>query len=161
MKGRAWENALRIWHDRYRAQRLAAVWRTPNEVIPMGGPNARGVFPARFGGDGPPDFMGVRQGRSLMFDAKDTEGRAWSFSDLELHQAMDLEAHQVNGGLAFLVVRTSAGSFVATWSRLGPRWWAWHETAGRAAKGTASITVDDDDVIPMVEPGDWLSVLPW
>lgn len=133
------------------------IWRTPNEALPIGRTSPNGQFLARWGPPGPPDFTGVLPGgRAVTFDAKESNLRpSWSFSLLQRHQAMDLEAWHLAGGLAFLALRTTQGPFVALWEVFGPRWWAWND----GEKVEASV----DRSSPLVRPfegADWLSVIP-
>lgn len=162
-RGVGWERVLDQWHVRYRAERRAVVWRTPPAVRLLSRVSTAGQFRACFRGEGPPDYAGVvaPDGRPVVFDAKDVARAArWPFENLERHQARDLEAVQIAGGLAFVALRIRGAGWVLPWQRLGPWWWEWHEREGRAARGRASIDPTEVDWSRrMPELGDWLGAL--
>lgn len=114
--GKAWEAQLDVLHQRYRAHRLGVIHKThpPTKLI-----NRRLVYVAK----GPPDFIGNALGRPVAFDAKDCQNSRWQFSGLKRHQALDLEANQVNGGVSFIALRLAGEPWVVPWTWLGPRWW--------------------------------------
>lgn len=138
-RGKAWEAQLERLHDRYRRDQLAAIWRVhPGVRVHQ---DRGSSFVGSWIASGPPDFTGVLwpQGRGVLFDAKDCEGDRWPLASLERHQARDLEAAHLAGGLAFVALQLDGRAYVLPWADLGPRFWAWYERTGRAAVGTASI----------------------
>lgn len=183
-RGVGWERMLEGWHDTYRRDQRAVVFRTPPPVKVLSRVTGGGEFRACFRSDGPPDYAGVvagggpkgpfgmaMGGRPVAFDAKDCEGPRWPFSALERHQARDLEGWQVAGGTAFVALRLGEVGWVLPWTRLGPLWWAWHDdlgdrrgvgrTTGKATKGTASLDAQECARIGarMPMPGNWLEPL--
>lgn len=130
--GKAWEAQLSRLHDRYRQQRLAVILRChPGVVV-----NGRGQ-PFAWAAEGPPDFLGqLYTGRGVAFDAKDYTTRL-PLSGIARHQARDLEAYHVGGGVAGVALRLDGDAYWLPWGELGPRWWAWHE---KAVGAPASVT---------------------
>ena len=165
-RGRAWQLLLEHWHDRYRRECRAVIHPTPPEVRLLTEVSAQGTFRACFRGQGPPDYTGTLapSGRSVSADAKDCAGTRWPLSKLEAHQAKDLEACHLAGGLALVLLRLGRGYRAPCWSlpweTLREWYWRWKE--GEAARGQASLGPADCDAIGhrMPEPGDWLGALP-
>lgn len=176
-RGVGWERVLEGWHGQYRKAEppRAVVFRcqppidvlsTPRMVKRRG--RERLEFTATWRSEGPPDYTGLvaaSPGRvpsiPVLFDAKDCEAGLWSFGLLERHQARDLEAVHLAGGLAFVALRLEGECWLLPWVELGPLWWAWHERTARAAKGTASLDAAGCGRIGMrmPTPGDWLGAL--
>lgn len=163
-QGKAWERLLEAWCDRYRVAGMLSWERgnPPVKVLSAIGPDGR--FRACWGGDGPPDFGGsfAPNGRAFKFDAKDCDQNRWPLASLEHHQARDLDRADRVGALSFVALRLQGSCWVLPWASLSKPWSAWYATTGRAAAGTASLSVEDCDVLGwrMPEPGDWLGALP-
>lgn len=156
-KGGAWEAQLERLHDRYRRDRLAAIWRVHPPVI-VRAARADRTFVGAWAGDGPPDFSGVlyANGRAILFDAKDCAARRWPLKDLQRHQARDLEAAHIAGGLAFVALRIRGEAIALPWAELGPVYWSWREGAEGAP---ASVAGTEPWVRPFDVAGDgWLPV---
>lgn len=179
-RGIAWQRALEGWHDAYRRGwcpdcgdfwrstcghpspgPLAVIHPCPPRVKVLGKVSAQGRFSACFAGDGPPDYAGTIRafsGRGVSFDAKSCAADRWPLASLELHQARDLEATMLAGGLAFvaLLFEADGSGWVLPWARLGPAYWAW--SGGRSARGEASIARADVGTVGLEIPdrGDWL-----
>lgn len=166
--GKAWEAQLEQLHNRYARDRRANVRRGHQEVrylknlgerVTAGRKSIR-VFEGTYAGEGPPDFSGlVAGGRSVAFDAKDTTKDRFAFSMLPRHQARDLEAEHLLGGIAFIALRLQGEAFVLPWAELGPRFWNWFEASERAGKGTASLAREDWWRPFDVLGGGWLDVV--
>jgi recombination protein U len=162
-RGVGWERLIEGFHDDYRRNRQAVVFRTPPPVKVIGRVSAEGNFRGCWRSEGPPDYAGVvcPISMAVAFDAKDCEAARWGFGGLERHQARDLEAWSGAGGYAFIALRLGPTGWVLPWSELGPVWWAWHERTGRAARGDGSL--DSAGCVRiglrMPTPGDWLGAL--
>ena len=158
-RGRAWQRKLARIHTGYRRDRRASVHETQPAVKVLGRVGSDGTFRACFGGEGPPDFSGIAARVSVLFDAKDcTSRKSWPLDDLPEHQAKDLEAHMVNGGRSFVVLRIKqAGlSWFLPWETLGPFYWRWFDGGGRPA----SVNVETADRLGVrINDGDWLPAL--
>lgn len=129
-RGGAWEGQLARLHDRYRRDRKATILRAHPGVRMVAD---RGkTFVATWEGQGPPDFIGwLAGGRAVAFDAKRLgRGQRFPLRMVARHQARDLEACMLAGGLAFIAFRLGADTYVLPWRDLGPLYWAWHEKDG-------------------------------
>ena len=116
-RGKSWETKLEVWHDGYRRDGRAVVWKTHPGVTVVRG---KAVFTSA----GPPDFIGVSGERSFVFDAKETAKDVLYCSQLKRHQAMDLEATVKHGGSAFLCVRANGRQCVIPWwPDVSARYW--------------------------------------
>jgi len=121
-----WEAQIRAAADAYRRDRRALIVQA----------HAReGV--AR----GPVDFVGVIDGGvAFMADAKTSKGGRWPFSNLEPHQATQLEAATDRGAVAGLLIRVGSPkarrAWWVSWAELRDAWWRWHEHGGRPASWT-------------------------
>lgn len=95
--------------------------------------------------DGPPDFLGLVDGRGLAIECKLTEDARWRFDHLRPHQAGALDAWHRQGGVAILALATEGGKRrqLVPWRWVSPLWHAHHDTPGRAAAGRASLSADD------------------
>ncbi len=156
--GKAWEQALEGWHGMYKARGMAFVQHRgpPTKVI-----NRRLVTV----GKGPTDYGGLLAGgRAVDFDAKTTTAPRWGFVLLKPHQADHLGQVSALGGVAFVALQTSEGSWVVPWAALAPLWSAWQRgrlLGQRTKPGTGSLTADDCDRLGarMARPGDWYPAL--
>ena len=157
-RGKAWETQLCVWHDAYRRDGRAYVVKTNPSVKILSAMGRDGTFRGAFGKAGPPDFIGTVKGRTVVFDAKDTTKSRWPLSDLQRHQASDLEANHLNGGLSFVALRHQMVPYVVPWGPLGGRWLRWNQ--GHAKRGEASLDRAwlDEVATRMVSDG-WLSVV--
>lgn len=156
-RGGAWEAQLDRLHDRYRRDRRAAIFRAhpPVGIIADHGKRFTGFW----AGDGPPDFVGLlyESGRGVSFDAKDCRGRRWTFQHLPRHQARDLEAVHLAGGVAFIALRIRGQGVALPWAELGPLYWSWRN---KAPGSVASVTGAEPWACPFDVAGDgWLDAL--
>jgi recombination protein U len=146
-RGKGWEQQIRVWNDRYRKEGRAWVCRTSAGIKQIG-PSKGGRFQACYAAEGPPDFVGVADGRPVVFDAKDCTGRRWYLSQVKPHQARALEAAQKAGALAFVALRFGGDGWVLPWKALRPLW---------LDKAVASLTVADMNDLALVMDGQgWL-----
>lgn len=142
-RGLSWELQLGAWHDAYRRDRRAFVVKTNPPVKLLSRVDRSGQFRACFAASGPPDFIGTLapSGTTVVFDAKETVKERWPLADLPRHQAVDLEACMMNGGVAFVALRIQDVGFVLPWERLGPIYKRW--ALGDAGRGEASLSLED------------------
>lgn len=152
-RGGGCEAGLNAMHRDYRRDRKAVVFHAHPEARVVDGE-------IKYTAEGPPDYFACVLGESILFDAKETSGDTWAFSNLKPHQARDLCAQLVNGGGAGLFLRfvKTDENFWLHWDRIEDDWFAWAQRKGRAKPGTASIKADDPRLIP-VAGYDWLSAL--
>lgn len=117
--GRAWERTLAEWHRAYLRDGRAIIWQT--------------YPPPNLGKSAPPDFLGCVQGVSVAIEAKSTNKQRLAFSAIRECQALDLEEHHKQGGLAFLAVKVAGAGYVLPWCELSEMWWRWSRDGGRPA----------------------------
>ena len=142
-RGKAWEQMLEMYHQRYESSGLAAVIRTP--------PNMRiirsmrgGQFVAVYEKEGPPDYLLLTEGAAVMVEAKEAKGDRWPLQNLKPHQAERMTSWCSHGGHAVVVLRhhKSQTAWVLAWQKLGPVWNGWHARRALGKKaicGTASL----------------------
>jgi hypothetical protein len=158
-RGKKTEHFLDVVHAGYEARGVASITRNHPEMAIVGqsGAGVVCIFKAR----GAPDFHAQVGAISLYFDAKEEKGDRWNFSHLEEHQARKMDRHQAQhaNARAGLVIRLpdEGAAWFVPWSAIGPRWWLWKLTTGRARPGTASADVTWLDAYGVRLNGlDWL-----
>lgn len=161
--GSQWEARLQWWHNLYLQQGRAYITKRGPPITFLEAPR-NGVARCRVEGQGPADYGGVLAGgRAVEFEAKCTTADRWRLELVKEHQGQALQVAHELGALVFVATQTPSGCMVLPWSELGPVWldWLTKHKAGTVGRGEASLSRDDmwDIGEPMVEPGDWLSVL--
>lgn len=122
-RGSAWERELAAQHVLYRRDRLAVVWQT----------HPRRDASGRYLEAAPVDFLGaLLGGRAVALDAKEHAGPRWPLSQLHDHQARDLEAVHLAGGIAGVALRLGGEGWWVPWAELRATWQAWR-AGGRPA----------------------------
>ena len=103
--GEVFENIIEaslIW---YGDKGAAAITKTPEPMKPLSKPNQRGQFLACFTKSAQPDFKGtLKGGRSVVFEAKNTESDRIEAKATTAEQNEQLELHHSLGAAAFVVV---------------------------------------------------------
>jgi penicillin-binding protein-related factor A (putative recombinase) len=135
--GKAWEKKLDTLHLLLRPYGVAVSRCHPQVRVAR---DAGAVIGATLIGEGPPDYIATVNGCSVVFDAKHTNKTSWSLAELDHHQAADLDRHQAAGAICFIALEFGYRGYVLPWQNLGPLWWAWRNTPGRAPSGTASLS---------------------
>lgn len=155
-----WEAVIDDLHALYEGAGLASIVKNPAPMKPVGKAK-KGVFPAVYLGEGPPDYTVVCKGGCYILDAKDHAGTRWPLDKLPDHQAARFGAHTRQGGWAGVLLRLPAGIWLLPWERragsgLRPAWERWR--AGAAAHGDASLTPAACDAMGMrLRSADWLT----
>lgn len=102
----------------------------------------RGIYTGQ--GKGVPDLNARLGGaaRAWLAEAKEFFGDAWPYADLEEEQAKRLDDALKLGAGAYIFVRSvnHKRAWLLPWRLLRDRWWSWATRAGRAPRGTASLT---------------------
>ena len=145
-RGKVLETRLAGRHELYWQRGVARIHKVHPEAR-----NVKGRIV--YSGKGPPDFIGVlADGRSVCFDAKEsTTGKSFRLELVPPHQAQDLEAHAMLGGLAFFVVRTTAGEWMVPWRSVAEGYWT---------KTLKSISPAALDMLgTRIEGCDWLAAV--
>ena len=161
-KGASWEKFLEELHAIYQAEGKAILFKTQPEfrVLRV----TKSGFKGAFTGKGPPDYVGSCQELSFIAEAKTTEQARFSFSMIKEDQAnrMNLwEDQAVNHtGAIFLWMRDKDIRYVIPWAAIRDRWQTWHDNEGRAASGTASLSLEQLDKLAVrFDETGWLEPL--
>ncbi len=148
-RGRAWETRLALWHDAYRRERRALVFKTqpPAKLL-----NGRLVYTKK----GAPDFVGtIADGRAIVLEAKSCERRRWPYSLLAPHQASALESAHLLGAISVIALRLGTEPWLIHWGRLRASYWAWREGGGPASLSVADLA----DLAEPIPADGWLSLV--
>ena len=142
-RGMGLESMLNSYHYTLRSCGVACMFKTQIPVRVVDG-QAHRVKSEHL-----PDYIGVRRGVAVAFDAKVTALTRWPFSSLlgrnrDPKQAEALDAWNGSEGHAFLYIRfPGRRDYLVRWADLSPVWWAWFDGRERARSGGASITEED------------------
>lgn len=91
-----------IWYEQ---KGVACVEKTPEPMKPLRPPNRQGQFLACYVKAAQPDFKGtITGGRSVVFEAKHTDGDRIEYSRLTEDQVKKLSTHHKLGAAAFVLV---------------------------------------------------------
>tara|TARA_R100000315_G_C5222080_1_gene133738 strand:+ start:694 stop:1245 length:552 start_codon:yes stop_codon:yes gene_type:complete len=89
--------------------------------IGKGHKNKKGSFLAVRTGKGPPDWIALHKGMSILGDDKDSRKVKWATGNVKKHQATAFDLHQRNGGLSCVLLRMHDYSrWVIPWPVLKP-----------------------------------------
>lgn len=133
MTGYAWQRDLDAQHARYLAAGLAIVVRTAP-------PTAGGRFIKK----GPPDYIALIKGRTLVLDAKCYK-EGFCVADLPAHQAAFLHNAERLGHTSGLVFPGE----LCWWADFGPGWLRWRNEGGvnERVRGVAFVGTDWLEVV--------------
>tara|TARA_R100000458_G_C8274243_1_gene249166 strand:- start:2189 stop:2713 length:525 start_codon:yes stop_codon:yes gene_type:complete len=124
-RGIVWERVCNNSRDRL-CQDGDLSWCRMNPPILKIGPgnsNKRGSFLAVRTGSGPPDWIALHNGLSIIGDDKDCKSKSWKTTNLKKHQAKAFDYHEKQGGLACVLLRMHDKSrWVLPWKILRPLW---------------------------------------
>ena len=89
--------------------------------IGPGVPRKRGSFLAVRTGHGPPDWIALHKGISILGDDKDCRKGSWASGNVKRHQAKAFDRHEAQGGIACILLRMPNKSrWVIPWEILKP-----------------------------------------
>ena len=125
-KGIVWERVCANSRERLRQDGRLAWCRMHPPVLKIGKgiPSKRGSFLAVRTGKGPPDWVCLTGGLSILGDDKDCKNeRGWASVNVKKHQAKHFDYWERNGGIACILLRLHDKSrWVIPWSLLRPFW---------------------------------------
>ena len=103
--GELFENMIAASLKWYEDKGVACVEKTPEPMKPLRPPNRQGQFLACYTKAGQPDFKGtLTGGRSVVFEAKHTDGDRIEYGRLTDEQIEKLSKHHELGAAAFILV---------------------------------------------------------
>ena len=110
--GNAFEDMIEASCKWYEMHGMLKATKTPEPMKPLGKPNAKGQFLACYTKKAQVDFSGTMiGGRSVRFEAKETETDRIERSRVSDKQMDDLRAHQSIGALCFVLLCYGFHSF--------------------------------------------------
>ena len=110
--GEYFENLIAASLNWYRDKGWALIEKTPEPMKPLRAPNKPGQFLACYVKAGQPDFKGtLTGGRSVVFEAKHTDGDKIEYGRLTEKQIESLTQHHELGAAAFIMVSMSLTAF--------------------------------------------------
>lgn len=105
VSGQHFEDMIAASLGWYKSMNIAHIEKTPEPMKPLGKANRFGQFLACFTKQGQPDFKGtITGGRSVVFEAKHTDGDRITFDRLTEEQVRSLDAHHKLGAATFVLV---------------------------------------------------------
>lgn len=135
-RGKLWEAQLDVMHAHYMKARQAFVVRCYPEMRQVSG-HALQV------GAGPPDYLVIAGGWTVLVEAKQCAIARWAFRLLPDHQAIQFDAGERQGAVGVVLLRFTkpAVTCLILWRELRDLWWA-KTRARRGDDCAASITVE-------------------
>ena len=124
-RGIGWERVCNNSRDKLQQDGLLHWMRMHPPVLKVGpGMKTRkGSFLAIRTGKGPPDWIAVHSGLSILGDDKDSRSKRWSTWNVKKHQAKAFDMHDANGGVSCVLLRTQDGTrWCIPWIMLKPFW---------------------------------------
>lgn len=159
-RGRAFENYLKLAHERYQREGIACVHKVPTEFLPLR--NASGqIFSCKVEEKSCVDYLGRYREVPVAVEAKHTERERISFSEVQPHQADYLDDWCRDPAAVGLVV-VSFGMrrfFAVPWPfwRVARTMWqkSKHESCAVNAYGWVWMTPGMASVAPQQLHPDW------
>ena len=124
-RGILWEKVCANSRDRLRQDGDLAWLRMHPPVLKVGkgSRSKRGSFLAVRTGKGPPDWIGVSDGLTILGDDKDCKSARWSTRNVKDHQAKAFDQFEAHGGTSVVLLRMADRSrWVLPWTILRPLW---------------------------------------
>ena len=124
-RGVVWERVCNNSRDRLTQDGDLSWCRMHPPVLKIGpgNPRKRGSFLAVRTGSGPPDWIAQHKGISIIGDDKDSKSERWSTRNVKPHQAKAFDLHELQGGIAVILLRMPDKSrWVIPWKILKPLW---------------------------------------
>ncbi len=124
-RGIVWERVCNNSRDRLRQDGRLAWLRMHPPVLKIGAGNVgrKGSFLAVRTGKGPPDWIAVADGVSILGDDKSSKSVRWQLSNIHKHQAKAFDDWEKHGGIACILLRHHDQSrWVIPWSVMRSDW---------------------------------------
>jgi penicillin-binding protein-related factor A (putative recombinase) len=124
-RGLGWEKVCKNSRDKLQQDGIIHWMRMSPPVLKVGpGMKTRkGSFLAVHVGKGPPDWIVLHNGLSILGDDKDSKKTRWSTGNVKKHQAQAFDLHEDNGGQSCILLRMHDRSrWCIPWVMLRPFW---------------------------------------
>ena len=124
-RGLAWERVCNNSRNKLQQDNLIHWMRMHPPILKIGPgkKSNKGSFLAVRTGKGPPDWIVLCNGLSILGDDKDSRSKRWSTWNVKKHQAADFDKHEQQKGLACVLLRMHDGSrWCIPWMMLKPFW---------------------------------------
>lgn len=136
--GEYFERLIEITCSWYSRMGIAEIKKTPEPMKPIAALNRqRGHYKAIYTKKAQPDFAGtLKGGRSIMFEAKNTDKTNLPFERISEEQEKDLNYHENLGAYCFVLISFSSRNFYAVPWR---NWKGLKENSGKKSVNKADI----------------------
>lgn len=124
-RGVAWERVCNNSRNKLQQDGVIHWLRMHPPVLNIGPGNKgnKGSFLAVRTGKGPPDWIAIHKGLSILGDDKDSRQIRWSTWNVKKHQAEAFDKHEEQNGIACVLLRMQDRSrWCIPWVMLRPFW---------------------------------------
>lgn len=105
LRGSVLEETINVTNELYLSKNMGLIQKIPTPIKPINIDQAKRVITlAYFDQKSTVDYIGIVQGVSICFDAKETTKESLPLANVHEHQIQFMEAFQKQGGVAFLIV---------------------------------------------------------
>ncbi|MGL4344456.1 MAG: Holliday junction resolvase RecU [Cellulosilyticaceae bacterium] len=105
LRGSVLEDTINVTNELYLAKNIGLIQKIPTPIKPITIDQAKRVITlAYFDQKSTVDYIGIVQGVSICFDAKETTKENLPLGNVHEHQIQFMEAFEAQGGIAFLIV---------------------------------------------------------
>lgn len=105
LRGSSLEELINLANDTYREKKLALVQKIPTPITPIDiDAKTKRIKLAYFNHKSTVDYIGVVQGISVCFDAKECMAESFALSNIHEHQYKFMEEFEFQGGISFLII---------------------------------------------------------
>lgn len=104
LRGSQFEQIINLSNEKYRELRLGLVQKIPTPIKPIEIDDNRHITLAYFEKKSTVDYIGVIQGYSVCFDAKECKTNTFALSNVHEHQMQFMHDFEEQRGIAFLLI---------------------------------------------------------
>ena len=105
LRGSTLEDMINHTNEAYRSKRLALIQKIPTPITPMEiDKDTRHITLAYFDQKSTVDYIGIVQGISVCFDAKECATDTFPLSNLHKHQINFMKEFDEQGGISFIIL---------------------------------------------------------
>lgn len=105
LRGSVLEETINVTNELYLSKNMGLIQKIPTPIKPITIDQTKRVITlAYFDQKSTVDYIGIVQGVSICFDAKETTKESLPMANVHEHQIQFMEAFEKQGGVAFLIV---------------------------------------------------------